>query len=229
MTTANSDEGTAFSPQGINTTTDFENLLLANVPPVLASQLLEAYPDDPSVNVIASLGPNRPGLPYGAQYRRSASYYGDVVFIANRRLTCQTWATFGVPAYCYRFNAITANVNSVIAVTHFQEVSFVFDNILGVGYPPLNKNPFEGTSEGTKTLAKFMSSSWVGFVSDLDPNSWREGAGWNGSEVEWPVYDVRNPMNIVLDANVSSYAEPDTYREEGMRLINENNFGVYRR
>ncbi|KAE9976002.1 hypothetical protein BLS_002318 [Venturia inaequalis] len=158
-----------------------------------------------------------------------ASYYGDAIFIAARRLTCATWASHNITAYCYRFNAITANVNSVVAVTHFQEVAFVFGNTQGVGYAPLNRNPFEGKGEATVALARFVCSSWVGFVSDLDPNGWREGAGWKGREVAWPRYDVGNPMNIVLDANVSSYAEPDTYRAEGMKLINDNNFGVYRR
>lgn len=105
----------------------------------------------------------------------------------------------------------------------------MFNNILGVGYPPQSKNPFEGKGEGTVGLARFMSSSWVGFVWDLEPNGWRVGAGWEGMEEEWPRYEVGAPMNIVLDANVSSYAEPDTYRLEGMKLINENNFGVYRR
>ncbi|RDI77655.1 putative mitochondrial carrier [Venturia inaequalis] len=190
-----------------------------------------AYPDDPSVNVIASLNQTRPPQPYGPQYRRAASYYGDAIFIAARRLTCATWASHNITAYCYRFNAITANVNSVVAVTHFQEVAFVFGNTQGVGYAPLNRNPFEGKGEATVALAlaRFVCSSWVGFVSDLDPNGWREGAGWKGREVAWPRYDVGNPMNIVLDANVSSYAEPDTYRAEGMKLINDNNFGVYRR
>lgn len=226
---ANSDEGTAFSTRGVNTTDDFYNLLVEDVPPELANDLLIAYPDDPSVNVIASLGSAHPGPPYGAQFRRSASYYGDSVFIAARRLTCATWAAAGIPAYCYRFNAITANVSPVIAVTHFQEVAFVFNNILGVGYPPQNLNPFQGKGQATIDLAKFMSSSWIGFVSDLDPNSWRAGAGWKGTEASWPVYEVDRPMNIVLDANVSSYVEMDTYRDEGMRLINANNFGVYRR
>jgi len=180
------------------------------------------------VNVIASLGPTaRPGTPYGAQFRRSASYYGDAVFIAARRLTCQTWAAAGVPAYCYRFNAITADVTPVIAVTHFQEVAFVFDNTMGVGYPPLNVNPFANKSESYLSLAKFMDSSWISFVHDLDPNAWRDV--WKGNESMWPKYEVGNPMNIVFDANVSSYAEMDTWRAEGITLINDNNVGVYRR
>jgi hypothetical protein len=105
----------------------------------------------------------------------------------------------------------------------------VFYNTMGVGYPPQNLNPFEGRGQSYVDLARFMDSSWVSFVSDLDPNSWRQNGRWNGSEAMWPNYDVGNPMNIVFDANVSSYAEMDTYRLEGMRLINENNVGVYRR
>lgn len=80
------------------------------VPPELASELLQAYPDDLSVNVVASLGDTRPGPPFGHQFRRSASYFGDQVFIANRRVTCQTWAAAGLDAYCYRFNAIPAGL-----------------------------------------------------------------------------------------------------------------------
>jgi hypothetical protein len=100
---------------------------------------------------------------------------------------------------------------------------------MGVGYEPLNPSPFEGKSQAYLDLAKFMDSSWVSFVSELDPNAWRSGSGWKGTEALWPKYEVGNPMNIVFDANVSSYAEPDTWRAEGIDLINENNAGVYRR
>jgi carboxylesterase type B len=201
---------------------------VAPVPASLAASILEAYPDDPSVNVIASLGPTfRPGPPYGAQFRRSSSYYGDATFIANRRLTCQTWALAGVPAYCYRFNVVVAGVPTIIAATHFQEVAFVFLNTQGVGYPPLNINPFTNKSESYINLSKFMDSSWVSFVHDLDPNAWR--SVWNGTEDLWPKYDVDKPKNMVFDANVTSYAEDDTYRAAGMKLITDNNSGVYQR
>ena len=74
-----------------------------------------------------------------------------------------------------------------------------------------------------------MDSSWVSFVHDLDPNSWREGSNWYGKEELWPKYDIANPLDFVFDANVTSYAEPDTYRTEGMDLINANNFKVFNR
>jgi len=74
-----------------------------------------------------------------------------------------------------------------------------------------------------------MNSNWISFIHDLDPNAWRETYDFNGTEAQWPVYDVSNPMDMVFDANISSYAEPDTYRKEGMALINAHNYDVYQR
>ena len=228
---ANSDEGASFSPRGANSTQDFYNLLTApgprSVPPAFANLILQAYPDDLSVNVIASNGDGRPTSALGSQFRRTASYYGDAVFIANRQLTCQTWAAAGVPAYCYRFNALTANSPWDSGVQHFQEISFVFYNLQGVGYAPVAMNPFEGLPQSYADLAQLMDSDWVSFIHDLDPNSWR--SSYNGSAAPWPVYDLSNPQDYVFDANVSSYAEPDTFRSQGIDLINANNVGVYHR
>ncbi|KAF1947931.1 alpha/beta-hydrolase [Clathrospora elynae] len=227
---ANSDEGTAFSAQGINSTADFYNaLLLTGVPADLATRLLEAYPDDLSVNVVASLGDQRPGQPYGSQFRRAASYVGDQTFIANRRKTCETWAAAGVPAYCYRFNALPAGLPAAVGVTHFQEVAFVFLNLNGVGYLPASVPPFTNKTQSYRDLSRLMNSNWVSFVHDLDPNSFRKTSAYNGSEELWPMYDVSNPLDFVFDANVTSYVEPDTYRKEGMELINAHNLDVYRR
>ncbi|CBY00057.1 hypothetical protein IAQ61_002739 [Plenodomus lingam] len=230
---ANSDEGTAFSPSPVNSTdalyTYMTNFSRGAVGPDLANKLLQAYPDDLSVNVVASLGDIRTGAPYGPQFRRAASYFGDQVFIANRRLTCQTWAKAGLAAYCYRFNAIPAGLPAAMGVTHFQEVSFVFLNLEGVGYLPAAAPPFQNKTENYRNLARFMSSNWVSFVHDLDPNAWRETYAWQGAEGMWPSYDVADPMDFVFDANVTSFAEPDTYRKEGMELINANNLAVFQR
>lgn len=230
---ANSDEGSAFSPSPVNTTEDFLRFLLApgrgNLTEAFARKILAAYPDDPKVNVIANLGDQRTGFPVGAQFRRSASYFGDQVFIAPRRKTCETWASNGVPAYCYRFNAIPAGIPPFIGVTHFQEVSFVFYNIAGVGYLPAAVPPFTNKTESYRTLSQFMDANWVSFVHDLDPNAWRKGGVWTGKEEQWPKYDNAKPMNYVFDANVTSFAEPDTYRAEGMKLINDNALNIYSR
>ncbi|KAF1837330.1 alpha/beta-hydrolase [Decorospora gaudefroyi] len=228
---ATSDEGTAFSPRPVNTTEDLRTFIMAEgVPANLTSELLEAYPNDLSVNVVASLGDARPGPEFGPQFRRSASYFGDSVFIANRRLTCQTWAAANLSAYCYRFNAIpTYNLSAAFGVTHFQEISYVFLNLQGVGYEPAAMRPFTNKSESHRDLARFMNSNWVSFIHDLDPNSWRKTSVYNVSEAWWSQYENGNPMDFVFDANVTSYMEPDTYRKEGMALINAHNYDVYGR
>lgn len=228
---ANSDEGSAFSPQGINSTENFRAAIQTRAPvsDELATQLLEAYPDDLSVNVIANMGDARPGPPFGSQFRRSASYFGDYNFIANRRKTCETWAAANISTYCYRFNAIPAGVPPQIGATHFQEVAFVFNNIEGTGYVPAATPPFTGKGQNYIDLAKLMDSSWISFFHDLDPNSWKSVAAWNGTEEDWPLYDVNNPLDYVFDVNVTSHAEPDTYRKEGMELINAHNFDTYGR
>lgn len=192
-----------------------------------AQQILQAYPDDPAVGVPVELPPDfRFGQPQGAQYRRSAAYYGDQVFVANRRLTCETWAAAGVPAYSYRFNAIPAGIPWSVGVTHFQEVAFVFLNLMGVGYIPAATPPFQGKGQSYADLSRLMDSSWISFVHDLDPNSFRNG----GQGVKpWPAYSLDKPQNFVFDANVTSYPEPDTWRAEGIRLINSGNAGVYHR
>ena len=102
----------------------------------------------------------------------------------------------------------------------------MFLNTMGVGYEPAATPPFENKTQPYFDLAHLMDSSWVSFVHDLDPNSYRMG---NGSIETWPVYDVGNPQNFVFDANVTSHAEPDTWRMEGIALINSGNAAVYHR
>ncbi|KAF2100500.1 alpha/beta-hydrolase [Rhizodiscina lignyota] len=232
----NSDEGHSFGPSGINTTQDFANYLESSgVPPSLTQELLKAYPDIPSEGIpgsppLGSLPPNfRFGPPQGPQFRRSAAYAGDEVFIANRRLTTQTWAAAGVPAYSYRFNVVPAGLQFV---DHFQEVSSVFYNLMGVGYEaPGTLPPFHNEPKSHAEVARLMDSSWISFVHDQDPNSFRQTYGQGGfpGMKPWPRYSVQAPQNFVFDANVTSHPEPDTWRAAGIKLINENNVGVYRR
>lgn len=214
----------------MNTTEDFEKLVLeresGRMSEDFAKKILAAYPDDLSVNVVASLGDQRPGPLYGLQWRRSASYFGDVAIIANRRKTCETWAAAKLPIYSYRFDVIPDGIGPSMAVTHFQEVAFVFNNVLGVGYdtPPFLRKP-----KSFHDLADFMSNSWISFVYHLDPNEWRKSYTWNGLEPEWPIYNSSNPTSFVFDANRTSYLEPDVFRKEAIQLINDNVLSVYSR
>jgi carboxylesterase type B len=220
----NSDEGASFSPYGINTTEQFKAALAA-LPSEFQDIILQLYPDDLSTNVIAALGTQRPAATFGQQFRRVATYTGDRLFIAPRRQTAATWASHKLPAYAYRFNADQAGFATELAVSHFKEIGFVFRNIDGVGFRPDIK-PFAGKPQRYIDLAYFISSTWASFVHDLDPNSWKSRPKNIG---KWPRYKVEDPVDFVFDANMTSHAEQDTWRKEGIDFINAHAFDIYGR
>ncbi|TGJ81345.1 hypothetical protein E0Z10_g7412 [Xylaria hypoxylon] len=143
----------------------------------------------------------------------------DVIFIAPRRQTCEALARFGSPAYCYRFETIPSGQQWP---THFHEVAFVFNNTEGLGYHlPLHPLPFAGKPASYFRLASFISRSWVSFFVSHDPNTWRRRGQWDGVEPEWPVYSLKQPENLVLEPS-NVHIEPDTWRSEQIKLINDN-------
>ncbi|KAF3037715.1 hypothetical protein E8E11_003177 [Didymella keratinophila] len=222
----NSDEGASFAPTGINTTAQFQAALAANgLPVALQNILLQAYPDDLTTNVIQALGDQRPAARFGQQFRRAATYIGDQLFIAPRRQTAASWARHNATAYAYRFNADQAGFVPELAVSHFKEIGFVFDNIAGVGFRPDIK-PFAGKPQRYVDLAEFASRTWVGFVHDADPNAWRRG---NASVPAWPKYKLDEPEDFVFEVNRTSRLEADTWRKEGIDFVNQNALAVYSR
>lgn len=235
---ANSDEGTAFGPSPVDSEGDFVNFLegkisgiiylnrSANntaapsgskpVPASLVSDVLKAYPSIISYGAVPTAMPVNEVHPLGANYRRSAAYYGDSEMISQRRLTCQTWAAFGLSAHCYRFNTIPNGLTIEYGATHFQEVAFVFNNKKGRGYAT---NPFANKTSAYEDLSDLMSTAWIGFVSSGEPGAF------------WPKYTVADGHDYVFDAEVDGlgYAEKDDYRKEGIDLINSWNSDVYDR
>lgn len=184
----------------------------------IADQLLELYPNVSTFGIPSSeeLGGNVEfPQPYGAAFRQTAAYYGDQVFIASRRRTCEAWAANNLTAYCYRFNTKEAGISWEDGVEHFSDVAFIFNNLNGYGYSP---NPFEGMPDSYTQLSYLMAGSWASFVTDLNPNTW-SGRGRNATTADWPVYTIDDPKNLVWDANVTTYVEQDTWRSEGIKLI----------
>ncbi|PWY92122.1 carboxyesterase [Aspergillus heteromorphus CBS 117.55] len=213
----NTDEGTAFGPTGINTTEEFYAYLTDGesgfqLPSSIANEILQLYPDDPALGIPEFLGSAR--VPSkGYQWRRTCAYAGDYVMHANRRRQCEAWTETSTTAYCYRFNMRGADVPILSGATHFEEVSFVFNNIAGLGYH--YGKPFAGMPESYVQLSNLMTSMWASFIHDLDPNS-----GIKNSSVRWQPYGKDEPVDLVFDANVTSYMEPDTWRKEGIDYIN---------
>jgi carboxylesterase type B len=229
---ANSDEGTSFSPVGVNTTHDFASdvTLIGKVPgestgyagasPSIREsflrELLAAYPDESEYWIpgVDELGNTTLNDPRGAMYRRSAAYWGDVRIVANRRGTCEAWTARGIDAYSYRFNTRSTGTSIFAGVPHAEEIPYVFNNTLGlsISTPPLDQ------PQSYQELAILMSSTWASFMHDRDPNGWLSK---NATSAHWPVYDLHTPQEIVWDANVTAlyYVEKDTYRSKGIRFI----------
>ena len=238
----NTDEGTAFGsgygPNGLGVNSDAEFLSVLNstnlIPPssTTAAIISYLYPNIQALGIpslatypeiITAGSPVAESL--GLQFRRLAAYFGDQVVIAPRRASNIAWSNFNVPSYAYRFDVVVNGVPDIIGATHFQEVAFVFNNTQGQGYAT---DPFANTTRAFDKLAIQMSRSWVGFITELDPN--RNGLrGVN----EWPVYNATvgggAGLDFVFTINGSSYAEPDTFRGEGIAFISENALSVYGR
>lgn len=241
----NTDEGTAFGsgygPNGTGVNSDAEWLQTLNstgiLPTSSTAEIISAlYPNIqalgiPSLTTYPSLiTPNSTlASEVGIEFRRVAAYFGDIVVIAPRRASNVAWSSYNVPSYAYRFDVTVNGVPPYIGATHFQEVVFVFNNTLGQGYAV---DPFADLTQDEakkfQDLAVLMSRSWVSFVTELDPNE----NGVEGAE-EWPVYNVTAGggagMDMVFSVNETSYAEPDTWRGEGISWISANARDVYGR
>ncbi|KAJ8111867.1 hypothetical protein OPT61_g5635 [Boeremia exigua] len=235
---ANSDEGTSFAPKGLNTSEQFLQTLTSGSSPMnltTAQSILDAYPLQSPELDLANLGPPDfvpPAYPYGLQYRRTTSYYTDQTFVANRRLTCQSWANYSLDAYCYRFNAIPAWAGPYDGATHFVEVAFAMKNLDGVGYAPVRTPPFQGIPQSYRDLAGLMAGDWVSFVATGDPNKWNRADALRGLQTEvpaWAAYEDATPKIFVYEGNATNTMEDDTWRAQGIDIINSLNKEVYGR
>ena len=172
---ANHDEGTAFGERGVNTTQQFLNVIKSAGPDNATALTLAAlYPDIPEIGIPGTLQGRPPAanLSYGYMWKRAAAYGGDLVMHATRRMTTEMWAKYNQTAYSYHFNVQPNGPTFLIGATHFQEVSFVFDNILGDGYNnSVAVDPFANEPATLPQLASMMSRMWVSFITELDPNS----------------------------------------------------------
>jgi carboxylesterase type B len=172
----NSDDGTDFTPQGINTDDDFITFYRGyGIDNTTLSELVDLYPNDPNNDIPLSA----PGVfndTIGLQFKRSATLIGDIGFKAPRRLAAQQWNKYtSIPLYSYRFNAIPNGIPDYYGVTHFQEVPFVFHNVHGYGFPNIDPpyfgpDPFANRPQSFFDLATLMSRMWVSFINDRNPN-----------------------------------------------------------
>lgn len=218
----NTDEGTLFIVPGLNTTIGFMLFLKAALPSLTLDSILKfhlLYPfGDPLVS--APLEPTYNSSPIvvppeaGLQFPRLSTLVGDVIFNAGSRIASRFYSEHS-PVYKYRFNIQDLEYSiqqSYFGAGHYQEVVYVFDNDQAPG------NPLYGLTWNSNLksaqIAKTMSSMWVSFISDLDPNFNQT----NDSDIPyWPEYS-QGAENYVFDLN-GFYVENDDYRSEQMEFI----------
>lgn len=174
LTGDNSDEGTTFSPFGVNTDEDFTSVLSSmGFDNETVAQIAILYPNNPK-QLIPETHPKQFNSTIGLQWKRIATVVTDTMIVAPRKLTIDA-ITKVAPIFTYRFNTIPNGVEDVWAVTHFMEMPFVLNNLDGVGYPDISQpylgpNPLGGNHPSYIALADLMSRMWVSFAHDLDPN-----------------------------------------------------------
>lgn len=171
----NHDEGTMFATKGINTDAGFNAMLSASGLDNQTVAIFAAlYPDIPEIGIPATLrGRPPPGeSDLGRQWKRASAYAGDNSQHTPRRIMSRIWARNNLTSYSFVFNVLPEDINDTIGVTHFTEVSFVFHNILGVGYDnAMASPPFAGAPQTHTQVSTMMSRMWASFISDLDPNN----------------------------------------------------------
>ncbi|KAJ6081113.1 hypothetical protein N7499_005987 [Penicillium canescens] len=209
----NHDEATIFSITGINTDEDFYAQVRQRTSDNATVQAIaELYPDIPVVGIPSTLE-GRPSAALGFQYKRISAFITDLMWHAPRRLTSQILTQHNVPNWNYLFNVRPNGMPLSAGASHFTEVSFMFYNILGLGYA---QPPFANTPPSYKEVSNLMSMYWVNFIVDGDPN----GANI-GNHTHWPAYSLSNPQQMTFDANTTelSFPAPDTYRAAPIEYI----------
>jgi carboxylesterase type B len=217
----NTDEGTSFSVSSPvpNTETDlFHGLMTwrsyALSPPTIR-KLLELYQNDPCYEppyeiVNCSVFPSK-----GLQWRRGAAIGGDMVMVSGRRKMCELYSRAKQPVFSYRFDTMLYGKTGLQGVQHFDNVAFSFQNISGL----LGPSP---KYDENRRLARNIGEAYVSFVYGLDPNPKREltNSAMGAAKLPyWPKYDVKNPVNMVLNAS-GPFLEPDTFRKDGIEFLN---------
>lgn len=105
-------------------------------------------------------------------------------------------AAAGAPVFMYLFTFESNAMGGLFKSAHALEIPFVFNN------PDVS--PFTGTGDERYTLARSMSSAWVNFARNGNPN----GPGLP----DWPAYDTTDRATLIFD--VPCRVENDPRRAE---------------
>ncbi|KAF4340655.1 triacylglycerol lipase II precursor [Fusarium beomiforme] len=199
---ANTDEGTSVGFTRPNNNDDLRDMEWMMVPSgvkvstgktqeELIDGLLELYHDDQTVGIPSLdnwLYVLKPGDPFaeelGFQCLRFNAILGDYLVHYQRRWANKAWAKHGIPAMSIASTSCQMDSHLGLEWDISKspcQVSFVFHNIDGDGYDP---NPFGGTEHiaHAKAMSKTISTAWISFFNDIDPNGESRSDLFDGNE-----------------------------------------------
>lgn len=178
------------------------------------------YPTNPKLGCPYNTGTSQ--LSSGSLDKMACSIFGDIVQVAPARMIAQTMARDGVTVYSYRFNHLQRNTSAVSkGIGTGVEQAYVFSN-------------FDSSHPWDQNMAYQMSTAWISFANDLDPNTgtvgktapvpvipgcfvittdFSSGAGLP----KWPQYGRK--ANSIVFNGYGSHIEHDTYRSESIQYI----------
>ncbi|KAJ7105293.1 extracellular triacylglycerol lipase precursor [Mycena epipterygia] len=205
----NLDEGTAFTPQTINSAAEIEQVLINMSSPSVSPttlersvlSLLQLYPNAPALGSPFNTGNDTFGL--SSQFKRGSAIAGDLDFTSQRRFWIETAANAGVKTFGYLFTQPQPNGPPSLGVSHGSEVLFVH------GAP-------NDTSASALLISRVMIDYWVSFATSLTPND-----GLGTPRPEWTQFTPQNKAVMQLNgANLTMI--PDDFRAEQMAFINSD-------
>jgi acetylcholinesterase len=167
--------------------------------------LLNLYPNVPASEVPYGRFENQTFPGYGLQWRRLASIYGDVAYIAPCRLFTKVAAFYGrQKVFRYRFNTTDPQFPLVYGSTHASDIGFVWSN------PSLKNDPTRAP------IVDFMSRAWISFIADLTPNH-------HGLErfPTWHPYTASPFGQNFVIAQDGFKTEDDIYRRKELEFITD--------
>ncbi|KAL0945889.1 hypothetical protein HGRIS_012174 [Hohenbuehelia grisea] len=235
----NLDEGTGFTPKGVQSTAGIKSLIVANFTPsplgpdVLsqtADAFLIAYPDDPASGSPFNTGNNTFG--HSSQYKRAATLEGDIAFQSQRRFLQEHATAQGVKNFGYLFTDPVIPLGDLSSppedgVAHGSELLYVFgfvaikDLICAVVPPEWSdvcKQLVAPIPASSVSLSASMVDYWLSFVTSLDPN---DGRGSTPNRQNWTAYTTTNAFVLQLNGTNTTMIR-DNYRAEQIALINNN-------
>ncbi len=186
LTGINADEGTIFLP---DFTLDQALLMLKYLYGEHAAKVEDLFPAASDAEVAAAM-------------QRLVTELG---FAASARLTLQSTADAGAPAYLYYFDRAPRDPRSEhLGVFHGLEIMYVFGTLEKVG--------IQGVEEEDHALSRTMMDYWTAFARGGDPNV----AGLP----PWPEYEPHTASYQVLGVPVQTSSGLFTPAYELMREIN---------